>query len=402
MTLLSKFDDVHNRLNSLTGAGGRNPFDVVIESINSSTTGIIEGRETLLFGTNNYLGLSQLPAAIEAAREAANSFGVGTTGSRIANGTQSLHRQLERRIADHFGQRDCMVFSTGYQANLGMISTLAGKDDFLFLDGDSHASIYDAAKLGTAQVIRFRHNDPENLHRRLSRIQGEPGGRLVVVEGIYSMTGNVAPIKEFADVARECNAMLLVDEAHSFGVLGETGRGAAEAAGVLDQVDFIVGTFSKSFGTVGGYCVSNHPQLDYVRLQCRPYMFTASLPPEVIAATMATLQEIIDRPELRTHLMDNAARFHAGLNRIGLSTGPQVSPVIAAVLDEVPQAVALWNRLLDLGVYVNLSLPPATPDDRPLLRCSVMASHTAEQIDRAVDIFAEAARDCGLSLTPKD
>ncbi|MBV1837093.1 serine palmitoyltransferase [Acetobacter estunensis] len=390
MSIFDKFRGVEQRLAELQAAGGRNPFSVVIERPISSTVGLIEGRETLLFGTNNYLGLSQSPRAIEAAIETVRARGVGTTGSRIANGTQSLHEQLEARIADYFGQKHCMVFSTGYQANLGMISTLAGKGDYLLLDADSHASIYDASRLGHAQVIRFRHNDPEDLRKRLNRIKDEPGAKLVVVEGIYSMTGNVVPMKEMAEVKRETGATLLVDEAHSFGVLGPTGRGVAEAAGVEKDVDFIVGTFSKSVGTVGGYCVSNHPELDLVRLHCRPYMFTASLPPEVIAATMAGLDEMKAHPELRTRLMDNAARFHAGLNSIGLKTGKQVSPVVGVVLETIPEAIMLWNRLLTLGLYVNLSLPPATPDHHPLLRCSVMATHTPEQIDRAVEIFREA------------
>lgn len=390
MTIFDKFRGVEHRLQELKALGGRNPFDVVIERPLSSTVGIIEGRETLLFGTNNYLGLSQSPAAIEAATEAVRTRGVGTTGSRIANGTQSLHCQLEQRIAEFFGQKHCMVFSTGYQANLGMISTLAGKEDYLLLDADSHASIYDASRLGYAQVIRFRHNDPEDLHKRLRRLDGTPGAKLVVVEGIYSMTGNVVPMAEMAAVKRETGATLLVDEAHSFGVLGEKGRGVAEAAGVEKDVDFTIGTFSKSLGTVGGYCVSNHPELDLVRLHCRPYMFTASLPPEVIAATMAALKDMEAHPELRKKLMDNAARFHGGLNALGLTTGKTVSPVVGVVLETIPEAVALWNELLSRGLYVNLSLPPATPDHRPLLRCSVMATHTPEQIDRAVEIFREA------------
>lgn len=267
-SLFSKFDGTAGALGSLVEAGGRNPFSVVIEKPVSSTVGIIEGRETLLFGTNNYLGLSQSPRAIKAAQDAAATCGVGTTGSRIANGTQSLHRQLERRIADYFGRRDAMVFSTGYQANLGMISTLAGKDDYLILDADSHASIYDGSRLSPAQVIRFRHNDADDLYKRLKRLDGTPGAKLIVVEGIYSMTGNVPPIAEMVAVKRETGAYLLVDEAHSFGVMGERGLGIAEQAGVEADVDFIVGTFSKSLGTVGGYCVSDHPELELVRLNC--------------------------------------------------------------------------------------------------------------------------------------
>ncbi|MFT8635429.1 serine palmitoyltransferase, partial [Novacetimonas hansenii] len=323
MSIFSKYEGLSRSLSAVTAGGGRNPFDVVIERPISSTVGLIEGRETLLFGTNNYLGLSQSPAAIEAAVEAARKYGVGTTGSRIANGTQGLHRQLEARLAAFFRRRHCMVFSTGYQANLGTISALAGKDDYLLLDADSHASIYDGSRLGHAQVIRFRHNDADDLRKRLRRLDGTPGAKLIVVEGIYSMMGDVVPMAEFAQVKRETGAWLLADEAHSVGVMGEHGRGVAEADGVEDDIDFVVGTFSKSLGTVGGYCVSNHDGLDLIRLCSRPYMFTASLPPEVIAATMAALDELENRPELRHQLMDNARRLHAGLNAAGLRTGPQ-------------------------------------------------------------------------------
>lgn len=398
-SLFSKYEGLAGSLGAVVAAGGRNPFAVVIEKPLSSTVGVIEGRETLLFGTNNYLGLSQSERAIKAAQAAAEVFGVGTTGSRIANGTQSLHRQLERKIADFFRRRDAMVFSTGYQANLGMISALAGKDDYLLLDADSHASIYDGSRLSAAQVIRFRHNDPDDLYKRIKRLDAPDAAKLVVVEGIYSMTGNVAPVAEFAAVKKETGAYLLVDEAHSFGVLGEHGRGSSEADGVEADVDFIVGTFSKSLGTVGGYCVSDHPELELVRLNCRPYMFTASLPPEVIAATAAALEEMQEHPELRTQLMDNAARLHAGFVRLGLNASQRVSPVIAVTLETVEQAIPMWNRLLELGVYVNLSLPPATPDSRPLLRCSVMATHTAAQIDQALEIFRQAAEDCSVPLS---
>ena len=395
-SLFSKYHHMAHALNTIVTSGGRNPFAVTIEKMLSSTTGIIEGKETLLFGTNNYLGLSQSKDAIKDAQNAVLTYGIGTTGSRIANGTFSLHRQLERHIADFFGKREAIVFSTGYQANLGMISALAGKDDYLFLDADSHASIYDGSRLSAAQVIRFRHNDPDDLYKRIRRLNAPEQAKLIVVEGIYSMTGNIAPIREFVAVKKETDSALLVDEAHSFGVLGEHGRGVAEADGVEHEVDFIVGTFSKSLGTVGGYCVSDHQELDLLRLNCRPYMFTASLPPEIIAATTATLHEMQAHPELRTYLMNNAAHLRSGFVDLGLHTSQQVSPIIAVTLETEEQAIPMWNELLNLGVYVNLSLPPATPDSRPLLRCSVMATHTADQIDQAIRVFRQAAIKTGV------
>ncbi|MCQ9155627.1 serine palmitoyltransferase [Acidomonas methanolica] len=394
--IFAKYAGLAADIENLRRAAPRNPFGVVIERPLSATVGLIEGRKTLLFGTNNYLGLSQSSVAAEAAIATIRSEGVGTTGSRIANGTYALHKTLEHRLAETFRKRHCLVFSTGYQANLGTISALAGKDDILLLDADSHASIYDGSRLSQAQVIRFRHNDPEDLDRRLGRLKDHQGAKLIVVEGIYSMTGNVAPMKEFVEVKKAHGAWLLADEAHSFGVLGASGLGVAEAQGCETDVDFIVGTFSKSLGTVGGYCVSDHDGIELIRLCSRPYMFTASLPPEIIAATLGSLTEMQARPELREKLMANARQLLDGLKGLGLSVSTHVSPVVAVTLDNVEQAIAMWNRLLESGLYVNLSLPPATPTQNPLLRCSVMAAHEADQIAQAIGIFERVAGEYGL------
>lgn len=394
--LFDKYKTLEESYDSLMEKSPRNPFGVVIERPLSASIGIIEGRETLLFGTNNYLGLSQSSKAQDAAIEAVRIMGVGTTGSRIANGTFSLHALLEQRLAKAFHRRHAMIFSTGYQANLGTISALVNKDDTLFLDADSHASIYDGAKLSGAQIIRFRHNDPQDLDRRLTRAQGTSGAKLIILEGIYSMTGNIAPLKEFSDVKKKHHAALMVDEAHSFGVMGEHGLGIGEMQGCMEDIDFIVGTFSKSLGTVGGYCVTNHDEIALMRLCSRPYMFTASLPPEIIAATLASLDEILSRPDLRQKLQDNAARLHNGFRKAGLNTGNFISPVIAITLDDIPQALAFWNALLEAGIYVNLSLPPATPDNRPLLRCSVMAAHKTREIDQAIVTFSRIGKELGV------
>ena len=379
-------------------SAGRDPFRVVFDRLLSPTEGVIDGTTTLLFGTNNYLGLSQDPECLEAAAEALRSFGSGTTGSRIANGTYGLHGALESELAAFYGRRHCMMFTTGYQANLGMLSVLAGKDDTLLIDADCHASIYDGCRLGHAQVIRFRHNDPDDLHRRLRRLDGQPGARLIVVEGLYSMLGDSAPLAEIAAVKRETGAMLLVDEAHSLGVLGEGGRGLSEAAGVDDDVDFIVGTFSKSLGSVGGFCVSDHSDMDILRVVCRPYMFSASLPPAIVASVRTALVRIQEEPALRERLWSNARQLCAGLSRAGFELGPQVGPIAAIHLPDTATAVAFWNQLMDRGVYVNLVLPPATPDERPLLRASVTASHDRKQVDAAIASFAETASSLGMRL----
>jgi 8-amino-7-oxononanoate synthase len=395
MSILDKFAGVKRAHEALT-ALGLDPLAIEFDTMHSPCEGSIGGKPVLIFGSNNYLGLTYDAGVIERGVEALRAFGSGTTGSRIANGTYQGHRDLERRLAEFFDRRHAMIFSTGYQANLAMISTLAGKDDVILIDADSHASIYDGCRLGNAQVIRFRHNDPADLAKRLKRLAGQPGERLIVVEGIYSMLGDRAPIAEIVAVKREAGAVLLADEAHSFGVLGETGRGAAEEAGVERGVDFVVGTFSKSLGGIGGFCVSDLPGFDILRLSCRPYMFTASLPPAVVACTLAALERIAADSSLRLRLRANAERFYRGLEAAGFALGPQISPIVSVRLPDVATAAQFWKSLLEAGVYVNLALPPATPASEPLLRTSVTAAHTFEQIDRALDIIVGIGRRLGV------
>jgi 8-amino-7-oxononanoate synthase len=307
----------------------------------------------------------------------------------MANGSFAGHRALEREIAAFYECRSAIVFTTGYQANLGMISGLARQGDVLMIDSDSHASIYDGCKLSGADVIRFRHNDPSDLDRRLQRLGDRVSSTLVIVEGIYSMLGDRAPLAEIVDVTRRHGCLLLVDEAHSLGVLGAKGRGLIEEAGVMGKVDFIVGTFSKSLGSVGGYCASNHPQLDFIRYTSRPYVFTASPSPSVIASTRAALVLLRDGEDLRARLWDRARELHRGLSELGYVLGAGLSPVIAALLDTREQAIGLWRGLFEHGVYVNLILPPAAPGGKSLVRCSVSAAHSPEQIRTILGAFAD-------------
>jgi 8-amino-7-oxononanoate synthase len=254
--------------------------------------------------------------------------------------------------------------------------------------------------MGSADVIRFRHNDPDDLARRLGRLKDVPGSRLIVVEGIYSMLGDTAPLKEIAAGKRELGAHLLVDEAHSLGVLGRKGRGLTEQAGVEGDVDFIVGTFSKSLGAVGGFCASNLPDLDVLRVACRPYMFTASLPPSVIASVLQALTRIEEDPGLRTRLNANARRLYAGLEAAGFILGPQVNPIISIRMPSLDVAITFWNALLEAGVYLNLALPPATPGNYPLLRSSVSAAHGPDQIDTAIAAITGISHDLGVVEMP--
>jgi 8-amino-7-oxononanoate synthase len=358
-----------------------------MDRIVSATEAIIEGREVILVGTNNYLGLTFDPDCIEATVAAVRREGTGTTGSRIANGTYAGHRTLETEIAAFLGRRTALVFPTGYQANLGMIAGLAGPKDIVFLDADSHASIYDGSRLSGATLIRFRHNSPADLDRRLQRLQDGSANKLVVVEGIYSMLGDRAPLDEFVDVTRRHGAELLVDEAHSLGVFGDRGRGIAEAMGVEKDVDYIVGTFSKSIGAVGGFGASDRAGFERLRFTSRPYMFTASSSPSSIATASAALGKIQSQPELRRRLWDNARALHQGLTGLGLSICAEASPIIAVKLPNEAAAVFMWNALLDGGVYVNLALPPGTPDGSCLLRCSLSAAHTPQQVQRVCQVF---------------
>lgn len=395
MGLLDKHKAYADRYQQIRDSGA-DPFNIRFESVVSPTVGIVNGRRTILLGTNNYLGLTFDESCIEASSAALHSHGTGTTGSRIANGSFGEHLDLEKAIASFYGKQHAMTFTTGYQANLGLLSTLVGRGDHLLLDADSHASLYDGARLGHAEVIRFRHNDPDDLRKRLQRLKGSPGKQLIVAEGIYSMLGDVAPLKEFAEVKREMGAYLLVDEAHSLGVLGDKGRGLAEAQGVEDDVDVIVGTFSKSLGAIGGFCVSDMEDFDVMRVVCRPYMFTASLPPAVVASTLQALKVITEQPQLRQRLMSNAQRFYDGLKALGFQVGPQCSPIVAVTIPDEPRAIAVWKALLEKGVYLNLALPPATPDARPLLRSSISAAHTTQQLDQILAAFAEVGQTYGL------
>lgn len=397
LDLFDKFDPILSEYNSLPD-GEENPFTVSMEKVLSPTTAIINGQETILAGTNNYMGMTFNKECMKAAQDALTDQGTGTTGSRVLNGTYNSHKQLEETLKEFYGTDHAIVFSTGYQANLGVISTLAGPKDYVVIDADSHASIYDGCAMGNATVVRFKHNSPENLDKRLSRIRRDnpEAGILVVLEGVYSMLGDQAPLKELTKISKDHKAHVLVDEAHSIGVFGETGRGVAQEQGVEDQVDFIIGTFSKSVGTIGGYCVSNHPKFEALRLVCRPYIFTASLPPSVVASAAKAL-ELIANTNLRSKLLENSLRLNKGLGQVGFKMGTTgESPIAAIIIDEQDIAVAFWGEMIKEGVYVNLALPPATPNRLNLMRCSLSAAHTFEQIDFMLEKFELVGKRLGL------
>jgi 7-keto-8-aminopelargonate synthetase-like enzyme len=395
--LFSKFDPLIEMRAQLLSTGQEDPYNLVMERVLSPTQAICNGRETILLGTYNYMGMTFDPDVIAAGKQALDDFGAGTTGSRVLNGTYRGHRECEDALKEFYGMDHAMVFSTGYQANLGIISTIAGKGDYIVLDIDSHASIWDGCKLGDAEVVPFKHNDIEAMDKRLGRIP-EGAGKLVILEGVYSMLGDIAPLKEMVAVAKKHGAMVLVDEAHSMGFIGDNGRGVAEDQGCLDDVDFVIGTFSKSVGTVGGFCVSNHPKFEIMRLVCRPYVFTASLPPSVVATAATSIRKLMHGSNKRAHLWENSKILHAGLADLGFQLGTETpqSAIIAVIMPDLTQGAAMWEALLKEGLYVNLARPPATPANMTLLRCSLCAEHTVEQVQTILGMFERAGKAAGI------
>jgi len=367
---------------------GIDPFNVEMEEIISPTEARIAGRRVLLAGGNNYLGLTFDEQCIAAACRAARAEGTGTTGSRMANGTFSGHRALEAELAAFYGAANAIVFSTGFLTNLGVIATLAGPGDVVLIDSDCHASIYDGCRMSGADIIRFRHSNPADIEKRLRRLGERACNTLIVIEGIYSMLGDRAPLAEIVAVKKRYGAWLMVDEAHSLGVLGEQGRGLVEEAGCLRDVDFVMGTFSKSLGAIGGFCVSIHPEFDLVRYASRSYIFTASPSPATIASVRQALRALAAGKGLRERLWQNARQLYEGLTAQGFRLGPEPTPVIAVYMDSQEETLRGWKALLDSGVYVNLVLPPAAPDGRSMLRCSVSAAHTAGQIEQILRSFS--------------
>nr|WP_170208021.1 aminotransferase class I/II-fold pyridoxal phosphate-dependent enzyme [Sphingomonas glacialis] len=394
---MSKFDALIAERQALIDTGVTDPFAIVMEQVKSPTEAVIAGKDTILLGTYNYMGMTFDADVIQAGKDALDQFGSGTNGSRMLNGTFRDHIEVEDALRDFYDVSGAIVFSTGYMANLGMISTLAGKGEYVILDADSHASIYDGCKQGNAEIVRFRHNDVADLDKRLGRLPKD-AGKLVILEGVYSMLGDIAPLKEMVAVAKKHGAMVLSDEAHSMGFYGPNGRGVYEDQGCEADVDFIIGTFSKSVGTVGGFCVSNHPKFEAIRLACRPYIFTASLPPSVVATAATSIRKLKHAHKKRAQLWDNARSLHGGLKALGFQLGTENpdSAIIAIILDDQERAVAMWQALLDGGLYVNMARPPATPAGTFLLRCSLCAEHTPAQIATVLKMFEAAGRSLGV------
>jgi len=395
MDLLDKLRAVTARAAPFQGAVCR-PFDTVFDAVLGPCEVVFNGRPVLMFGSNNYFGLSFHPEVQTAARNAVVQFGSGSTGSRVANGTFRIHEELEADFASAFAKQHGMIFSTGFQANLCLVAGLCNAEDTILLDAACHASIYDGAKLSGASVLAFRHNSAVDLEKKLARMPRDQRNRLVIVEGLYSIHGDVAPLVEIVAACREGGAYLLVDEAHSFGVYGPRGLGVADEQGVLDQVDFVVGTFSKALAAVGGFAVSDHAELRALHFAARPYVFTASPSPATVAGVKAALHILKQDRTSARQLWENVRRMRAGLQRLGYSIGPVESPIVPILIGPEELTVGMWQALLEAGLYVNIVLPPGCPKGQCLLRTSYSSAHTPAQIDQALAILEAVGRQAGV------
>ena len=371
---------------------------------NHGTEVTIAGKRLIMAGSNNYLGLTKHPRVMAAAQDALAKFGTSNNGSRFLNGTLELHVELERRLAKFMGKEAALVFSTGYLTNLGSISALADKGDVVILDKDAHACIVDGARLSYGDVKRFRHNDIRDLERILSSVP-ERSGKLVVVDGLYSMEGDLAPLSDIVRLAREYRARLLVDDAHGIGVLGARGAGSCEALGVEDQVDLVMGTFSKSFASLGGFIAGPREVMDYLRHHARALIFSASMTPASVAAALAAL-DIIESDEgakLRDRLRQISITMRDGFRARGLEVGSgSETPIVPIFIGDRMKTMQVWRKILDRGVFVNAILVPAVAPGRDLLRTSYMASHKDEQLQTILKVVGEVHAEVGLELASKE
>lgn len=356
---------------------------------------IVDGRKLIMVGSNNYLGLTQDPRIKEAAMKAVQEFGSGCTGSRFLNGTLSLHVELEEQLAAFMNREAALVYSTGFQTNLGTISTIAGKDDIIYTDRNNHACIVDGARLSFARVVKFKHNNMRDLERLLVASKEDPG-KLIVVDGVFSMEGTLSDLPGLVNLAKKYGARLMVDDAHSVGVFGPNGRGTAEHFGLENDVDIVMGTFSKSFASLGGYIVSDAKVVDYLKHHARALIFSASIPPSNAAAALKALEIIRNEPERRQRLWNNVRKMKLGFDQLGFDTCGSESPVIPIVVGEEVDTFLFWRKLFDNGVFTNPAIPPAVPQGKSLIRTSYMATHTEEELNIVLDVFERIGKEFGL------
>lgn len=374
-------------------AGGYYPFFIPMTD-NEGTEAVYQGRRLIMCGSNNYLGLTTHPRVRQAAIDAIKRFGTSCTGSRFANGTLELHEQLEGELAEFVNKEAALIFTTGMQVNLGTISALVGRGDYVILDKDDHASIVDGAKLSWGETKRFRHNDIKDLERVLSSLP-EERGKLVVVDGLYSMGGDLAPLPEMIPICKKYEARLMVDDAHAMGVFGG-GRGTAAHFGVTDQVDLIMSTFSKSFASIGGFIAGDDDIIHYIKHHARALIFSASISPSNTAAALEALHIMREEPEHAERALKNGEYMRKEMRRIGLDIGNSVSPIVPIMVRDDMRTLFAWKSLFEAGVFVNPVLSPAVPEGQQLLRTSYMATHTQDQLDKVLEIYEKVGKQIGL------
>ncbi len=376
-------------------AAGIYPYFRAIES-GADTQVVIDGRQVIMIGSNNYLGLTQDPRVKKAAQEAIERFGSGCTGSRFLNGTLALHEELEERLAAFMKREAALVFSTGFQTNLGTIATIVGKDDLIFADRDNHASIVDGCRLAFGKTVKYRHNDMSDLERVLKMYADDDGGKLIVTDGVFSMGGDIVDLPRLVTIAKKYGARIMIDDAHSIGVLGQHGRGTAEHFGLEDQVDIVMGTFSKSFASIGGFIAGDEPVIHYIKHHSRSLIFSASPPPAAVATVLACLDIIEKEPERRERLWEITNKMRRGFRELGFNTGNSQTPIIPIIIGEDEKTFAFWKALFENGVYANPVISPAVPPGMSLIRTSYMATHKDEELDRVLEVFEKVGRQFGV------
>ncbi len=378
-------------------ASGTYPYFRRIDSPQDPVV-IMDGKPMIMLGSNNYLGLTNHPRVKEAAIEAIKKYGSGCAGSRFLNGTLDIHEELEVRLAKFMNKEAALAFSTGFQTNLGAISALVGKDDVVYIDKLNHASIIDGCRLSFGEIKKFRHNDMADLGRVLS--QGNGRGKLIIVDGVFSMEGDIVDLPKLVELARQYEARVMVDDAHGIGVLGAHGRGTAEHFGLEDRVDLIMGTYSKSLASIGGFVVATRDVINYIKHHARALIFSASPPPASVAAVIAALDILESEPERRERLWENTCKMQKGFREMGYDIGASETPVIPVVVGEDMTAFIMAIRFQEEGLFVNPVVSPATPPGRALIRTSYMATHTSEQLDRVLEIFERVGKELGI-LQPR-
>ena len=381
-------------------AAGLYPYFRQIQR-NDGTRAIIDGQEVIMAGSNNYLGLTSDPRVQAAAAAAITTYGTGCTGSRFLNGTLDLHIELEDRLADFMGRERCVLFSTGYMTNQGVIQGITTKGDYVFSDKDNHACIVAGTQVSLAETVRFLHNDMDHLRRQMERIhERDPdGGKLIVTDGVFSMSGIIADIPTLVELAEEFDAALMVDDAHAIGVVGPQGRGTAAHFGLVDQVHISTGTFSKSFASLGGFAVGDAEVIDYIRHSSSAHIFSASMPPANVATVLKCLDILDEEPERVERLWQISDYMREGFRTLGFDVWTSETPIIPVVIGDMFTSFRFWKDLLAEGVFVNAVVPPAVPKGQSLMRTSYMATHTDADLDRILDIFRRVGLKHGVITT---